>query len=483
LELSQQFDVPTNKRPGPTFLAWSIDLRNRIAKRVQGRQRTVEECTPKYDETWFNDAWKGLQIMSFSYPPVVPKDFQTEIDWYFRRMPQLWQGQWPNTIRWTNILDSQNLTSLIAIATPNTSNSKLTIWCATRDKFEATVYRLLTEVQVQPKLSTPSLAEIKSTWEKEMLDAIAEYTRRHNIPPPAPTPPTDQLQVVIPTAQQQQQQKRVSSKPSLPSQQSVNDMKSSLSSKPALPSQQQQREQLKPAVIATVTRPVTNQWAKPSTVVKAEPSNRVKKVYSAKSDNTATNPSENGPSSVSGSPMAERAGADADADDSIVAESPVAAASPTASSNGHCSSGHTAAAEQKKWGAAFLWSMVVLAVLLVILLAYWIYSIYNTKPVLPTATLKTSIPLVGVPIKSTPDEPVTAETTTNNNSITAAPGSSYQPPEQLGEVTVKTVPYSVDRLPLTQQMIAEIGGHARRRMLDTYNAAGFYPTTWQLAKS
>lgn len=38
--------------------------------------------------------------------------------------------------------------------------------------------------------------------------------------------------------------------------------------------------------------------------------------------------------------------------------------------------------------------------------------------------------------------------------ITVAPGSSYQPPEELGEVTVTSVPYNAPQLPLTATMLA-----------------------------
>jgi hypothetical protein len=89
-------------------------------------------------------------------------------------------------------------------------------------------------------------------------------------------------------------------------------------------------------------------------------------------------------------------------------------------------------------------------------------------------TIKTKAAMVGIPgvkvIAESNSNPSSVEELNNDGnddddfgSLFVAPGSVYRPPEDLGEVTVNSIPYDVQRLALTPNMKAESinGGFAQ----------------------
>jgi hypothetical protein len=124
-----------------------------------------------------------------------------------------------------------------------------------------------------------------------------------------------------------------------------------------------------------------------------------------------------------------------------------------------------------KWLTTLFWTSIVLAVLVLVLIGFAYWSLSNaqapasapTGPTGPGLALGASegvLPSGGVRINaadaapSAPPAP-SKEGATGRPVLTVAPGSSYRVPEELGEVTVTSLPASAQQSPITAQMIAD----------------------------
>ena len=233
-EIHQLFDVATGLRP-EKLLAWTIDLRGRISSRAKREFRSVEFCTPKYDLAWFSEAWKGLQIISFS-------TFTTsnDLEWFMTKLLSIFPG----------LSDPEKQKASINIL------NSVKEWSLSREKFALVVYRLSKEIQTEPRLVLPdTLKEMNQNWIQEVNNAIELYheTKAKN-ENKSNTPTTDNKKSTTATTVVLDSHDYIP--PLLPSQQKKNESKEEKQineyAPPLLPSQQRKQESQKDLSLATV---------------------------------------------------------------------------------------------------------------------------------------------------------------------------------------------------------------------------------------
>jgi len=162
-ELGTDFNPQTHRWP-TSYFDWSVDVRQRVARRVGKPERSKEQVQPVFGPEWIANAWFVFSIMAFNYPTVPMEDgFFSDVRLFFRTLPRLVPEAFLPEV-WTPLLDKKGDT-----------------WCLTKASFLDTIFELRHAHSLKYSLSPviTSIEHMQQVWLQELDAFVTEYHRRH----------------------------------------------------------------------------------------------------------------------------------------------------------------------------------------------------------------------------------------------------------------------------------------------------------------
>jgi hypothetical protein len=171
--LQQDFNPVEKRWPSQGYFAWSVELRARIAKRVNRKEKMVAEALPLYNAEWKANSWGVLFLMGFSYPTTnMTTSFFDDVDFFFRLLPRLVPTTFHPEI-FNSVLDRRPKVGPAPAPSPKD-------WCLTKTSFLETLFELRqAHAKVYFLPAAASLDDLQQQWIHDLEAFVTEYRIRH----------------------------------------------------------------------------------------------------------------------------------------------------------------------------------------------------------------------------------------------------------------------------------------------------------------